>query len=633
MLPVLKNAVLLASLPFKGLTIVPDFLSECKPDIERPETLKSVDVKVTDKIIFSDRLLPKNAYQFAENPSFSMSYFVDLHNAVKVYDVSNYKGARIPLQHNNINVDKFRSYLTKFSYPHIHILQYVEFGFPLGLWSEAYLEPSLKNHSSAYTYHSHLDKFVDTELDKLGLTGPFKNAPWDNFMVSPLMTSPKKPNSRRAVFDASFGLYSLNKNTPQRAYHEVEYEFTFPRIDDLADIIAQLGRGCFLFKRDLSRYFLQLKVDPLEYNKLGFVWRGFIYFFVSFVWGCRHAGYCGQWVTSAVSFIHARLGIEKAQQLFNILNYADDFAGAETSYEIALLSFETLGNLLAEIGLIESKSKASPPATTMVYLGVKFDTVDLCMYVEDDKVTELRQELKKWSRKTVAKKHELQSILGKLLWVSKTVRFSRVFVSRIIAEVRKLQAQSSKTTLSSEIRKDFLWWETYLEVFSGVEIIPATTVSQSVLGDAYPQGGGSWNPVLNQYFSMRFPEYMCSPDTPIHIKEFIIVLLSIRLWGQYWAGQRIIIFCDNDSVCDTCENQKPNNPEMQKLLREFLYWVCKFNFYPVLQKISSKDNHIADFISRNHNEDDISNYFAQNDLPNQSKVVIPADWYNFVAEW
>ena len=182
--PVLKNADLLANLPFKGLASVPDFLSVCKPDIERPETLKQFEVKVTDKIIFSDRKLPQNAYQFAENPSFSMSYFVNLHNAVKVYDVSNYKGARIPLQHNNINVANFRSYLTKFCYPHIHILQYVEFGFPLGLWSEAYLEPSLKNHSSAYTYHSYLDKFVDTELDKLGLTGPFENAPWDNFMVS-----------------------------------------------------------------------------------------------------------------------------------------------------------------------------------------------------------------------------------------------------------------------------------------------------------------------------------------------------------------------------------------------------------------------------------------------------------------
>ena len=608
-------------------------MADCKPDIEKPDKLESFTVSVAKNIIFTDRMLPSNQYSCAENPLFSKSYFVDLHNAVKIYNVSNYKGARIPLKHNNINVEVFRFYLTKFSYPHIHVLQYVEFGFPLGLWTDAYLEPSTKNHSSSYSFHTFIDKFIDTELGKTGLTGPFNASPWEKIMISPLMTSPKKPNSRRAVFDASFGLYSLNKNTPERAYHESEYEFTFPRIDDLADIIAQLGEGCFLFKRDLSRYFLQLKIDPFEYDRLGFVWRGSLYFFVSFVWGCRHAGYCGQWLTSAVSFIHARLGLEKTQQLFNILNYADDFAGAEANFDTAQLSFEILGQLLSELGLIESVSKACPPSTTMVYLGVKFNTVTMSMYVDDEKIIELKSEMVKWARKTVAKKHELQSILGKLLWVSKTVRFSRVFVSRIICEIRKLPTQSSKTTLSSEIRKDFLWWDKYIEVFSGVVLIPPTTVSQSILGDAYPQGGGSWNPVLQQYFSMRFPEYMCSPDTPIHIKEFIIVILSVRLWGRHWAGQRILIFCDNDSVCDTCTYQKPNHPSMQKLLREFLYWVCLYNFHPILQKISSEDNHVADFISRNHNEDDIKTYFSLNNFPTQVKIPIPLEWYNFQANW
>ena len=606
---------------------------ECKPDIVKTDLLRPLNVNVTENLIFMDRMLPPTQCKFEEHPTFTRSYFLNLFNSVKLYNVNNYKGARIPLQHNNINVVNFRAYLTKYGYPHIHILQYVEFGFPLGLWSDAFLVPSTSNHSSSYSYHTYIDKFVETELDKLGMTGPFDRAPWDNLMLSPLMTSHKKPSSRRAVFDASFGMFSLNKNTPEKAYHETEYEFHFPKIDNLADIIANLGPGCFLFKRDLSRYFLQLKIDPIEYDKLGFVWRGLVFFFTSFVWGCRHAGYAGQWLTSAVSFIHAKLGHDKTGELFNILNYADDFAGAEAKLDRAQLSFDTLGQLLLDIGLLESKSKACPPSTTMTYLGVKFNTVDMCMHVDDEKVTELKTELAKWSKKTVAKKHELQSILGKLLWVSRTVRFSRVFVCRIIAEIRKLPRQAAKTILSNDIRKDFLWWEKYIEVFSGVEMIPPTTVCQSVLGDAYPQGGGSWNPVLNEYFSMRFPEYMCSPDTPIHIKEFMIVILCIRMWGKFWTGQKIAIYCDNDAVCDACVYQKPNDSQMQQLLREFLFWVCRFNFSPVLHKISSKDNHIADFISRNHNEDDISRYLSKQGFNNQTKVEIPNDWYNFVAEW
>ena len=118
-----------------------------------------------------------------------------------MYDTNNYRGARIRLEHNNINVDSFRSLLTKYSYPHMHLLQYVEFGFPLGLWSDAYLEPATRNHSSAYTYYTYLDKFVETELEKLGMTGPFDSSPWEDAMVSPMMTSAKKPSGRRPVFD------------------------------------------------------------------------------------------------------------------------------------------------------------------------------------------------------------------------------------------------------------------------------------------------------------------------------------------------------------------------------------------------------------------------------------------------
>ena len=611
---------------------MPDFI-ECKPDLEKPESLKFCEVQITDSLKFMDRLLPPTSCNFAEHTVFNKAYFLDLHRAVKLYDTNNYRGARIPLQHNNILVEPFRSYLTKYAYPHMHIMQFVEFGFPLGLWSDAYLEPATSNHSSSYSYFTFLDKFVESELSTLGLTGPFSSSPWDSVMISPMMTSHKKPSSRRPVFDASFGLYSLNKNTPERSYHDSEYEFHFPKIDHLADIIAKLGPGCYLWKRDLSRFFLQLKVDPLEYDKLGFIWREKLFFFVSFVWGCRHAGYAGQWLTSAVAFIHSHMGLDLISLMFYVLNYADDFAGCELELSHAKLSFETLGQLLLDIGLTESKSKASSPSTIMTYLGVSFNTNDMCMHVDKDKIVELKHELSRWSRKTVAKKCELQSILGKLLWVSKTVRFSRVFVCRIIAELRKLSKQSERTTLSREIRKDFLWWDKFLEIFSGVELIISPNVCLSVLGDAFPQGGGSWNPILSEYFSMRFPDYMCAADTPIHIKEFVVVLLCVRLWGPGWAGQRILIYCDNESVCEVCTNQKPKDLAMQQLLREFLFWVCKFNFCPVLEKIGTKENYIADFLSRNHNVSDINNYFEKNGFPIQKKVLIPIEWFSFQAEW
>ena len=117
--------------------------------------------------------------------------------------------------------------------------------------------------------------------------------------------------------------------------------------------------------------------------------------------------------------------------------------------------------------------------------------------------------------------------------------------------VKTLTKESEKNTLSRAIRKDIMWLQIFMEKFAGVEKIISPNFCLSVLGDAYPQGGGNWNPTRAEYFSCRFPEYMCYADTPIHIEEFVVVLLCIRMWGQEWTGQRILIFCDIESVVET----------------------------------------------------------------------------------
>ena len=130
-------------------------------------------------------------------------------------------------------------------------MQYMQFGFPLGLQENFNLKPVLRNHSSAYEYYSHVDKFIRNELENGGITGPFLTTPFPEIMISPLMTSVKKPNSRRAVFHASFSDFSLNTNTPEKLYLGEEYEFSFPKLDDFAQLIVSYGSNCFLWKRDL----------------------------------------------------------------------------------------------------------------------------------------------------------------------------------------------------------------------------------------------------------------------------------------------------------------------------------------------------------------------------------------------
>ena len=605
------------------------FLEPASPDIKDVSGLRTWLVKVPDAQDFSDRVLPP-ATDVSHNVEFPPDYFLDLHKRVRLGGTYNFAGSRIQLIHSSIKIDKFRLLLV--NYDDLGILQFLEYGFPIGLAQDFELKPCTKNHSSSYEFYSYLDAFFTKEVELRGIAGPLADPPFLSTMVSPLMTAVKKPCSRRPVFDASYGDFSINNNTPEKEYLGEMYSFTFPTVLDLAKLIVKLGPGCLLWKRDLSRWFLQLPVDPGDYDKLGVIWRGSWYVFLSFVWGCRHAGYNAQRVSSAILFILQNIGLRKFQDVYNAMVYIDDFAGAEQGTK-AWDAFNDLGKLLVDLGIVESTKKALPPSTQMVFLGVEFDTVDMTMRVGKDKCSEVKNTIDAWYRRTVATKQELQSLQGQLMWISKVVRFSRCFVTRIIAEQKSLKNQKQKKTLSHDVKKDLLWWKKFLDVFNGVEILVPQTVYCNVLGDATLSGAGAWNEMQGEFWSRRFPFSMQSPDVPIHLKEFYTLIISVKTWGHLWEGKRVALHCDNSSVVETINYQKPKNILMQQCLREFLFHVTTLKFEPVMVRIPTNDNFLADFVSRNHNKEDIKNEFSKLGLVTMKDIAINDDMFFFTADW
>ena len=152
---------------------------------------------------------------------------------------------------------------------------------------------------------------------------------------------------------------------------------------------------------------------------------------------------------------------------FNTLNYSDDFSDVEPTFERAQLSFSLMGWLLEELGLSEATDKAVSPCQVLNFLGIEFDTRVLEMRVDLAKCCELKVILKKWINKTVASKADLQSILGKLLWVSKSVKYSHCFVMKISVEVIRKKFQNKKINLSVDVREHFLWWDNFMQCFNG----------------------------------------------------------------------------------------------------------------------------------------------------------------------
>ena len=280
------------------------------------------------------------------------------------------------MPHIKLKIDRWRFHLI--GYEDAEISQHLEYGFPLGLSPLPDLESSTSNHGSSYMWYDHVDKFICTEIVEGGVSGPFRKAPWWNTVISPLMTAHKKVKSRRTVFDANFGDRSLNKSTPSDQYMGLRCEYIFSKIQDYKEMILTCGPGCLMWKRDLSRFFLQLPLDPTEYHRVGIVWRGLFFFFLGLAFGLRHSGLQGQKVTDAVSWILRRLGLEVGEgRPYNVCNYSDNLGGVEKTKERALAAYNKLSWLLADLGLDESVKKAEPPTTCITYFGVQFDSMKM----------------------------------------------------------------------------------------------------------------------------------------------------------------------------------------------------------------------------------------------------------------
>ena len=255
---------------------------------------------------------------------------------------------------------------------------------------------------------------------------------------------------------------SVNDGIPLKQYLGVDFDLVYPTVDDIAASILHYGPGCLLFKRDLKRAYRQFPVDPGDYHLLGYSWRGQLYFDTVLPMGLHSAAMACQRVTNAVRYICASQG-------HSVVNYLDDFAGIAHS-DIALAAYNFLGDLLRALHLEESEHKAEPPSTNMTILGVRFDTVSMTMSVTAERLLELTALLSEWASFSVASKAQLQSLVGKLAFVSKCVKQSRIFLSRILAVLRSIPYGDSRITvrLSDDFHRDLAWWRRFLPLYNGV---------------------------------------------------------------------------------------------------------------------------------------------------------------------
>ena len=166
-------------------------------------------------------------------------------------------------------------------------------------------------------------------------------------------------------------------------------------------------------------------------------------------------------------------------------------------------SYHTLLNLLQKLGLDISVKKLVRPCTKAICLRVEVDTKNFTVAVPQEKLENIYQMCTQWVGRQKCSKKQLQSLLGSLLYISKCVRSSRLFLNRMLDTLRSRFGRGD-ILLDVNFHRDLNWFLKILPYFNGTAFFNHTPIRKVIELDACLEGLGAI--YQNQVYSIRIPK-------------------------------------------------------------------------------------------------------------------------------
>ena len=273
---------------------------------------------------------------------------------------ANVDGLRIPVV-SNWNVQYLQTKLC--NYENKQIIDLLRYGFLTECKQQQGTAQIPANHAGALGSEQDVDQYINRELLKGTLIGPFTHNPFGaDARFSPMNTRPKKDSAEhRIILDLSFPEGgSINDGINKDRYRGKEVNLKLPGVDVLLQIIFKKGKACLLFRRDLKSAYKQVPVCIGEIHLLGYTHKGLLYFDLTLPMGLSNSAFICQQVTDMIMYIFKQEGYDGT-------NYLDDLAAAEL-LELAQQAYQILADILVACGAQETEVKAIPPSTCMLFL-------------------------------------------------------------------------------------------------------------------------------------------------------------------------------------------------------------------------------------------------------------------------
>lgn len=542
--------------------------------------------------------------------------FCTTYHQIKSTCQPNYVKAKCEVR-SGLNLDQWDHDLQ--DYHDKEICGFLRYGWPLGYHSSDPPASVDENHPSAKQYLPEVRKFITTEKQFGAILGPFPDPPFHPWTrCSPVMTRPKKDTlDRRVIVDLTYPQgYGVNAGINVEDYFGKNITYSLPTLGDLVSRLQVCGKGALVWKADLARAYRQLRVDPVDTPLLGIKVDGCYYIDLCPPFGCKTSSAACQRMSNAVVYLMRNMG-------YFVLAYLDDYGGCEKDLQVASHAYTSFNNLAQRLGLDLAKHKCVPPTTEMEWLGYRINTTAMTIAIPEAKLTEVLNECKKWLGRAKASKKMVQSLVGRLLYLTNCVIAARKFVTRVLATLRAMD-DNTWITVSHEFKLDILWFFNYASAANGIRYYTPTRPEVVIQCDSSLIAGGG---VANQFcYSWKYPKDHLEKYSSIHHLEAINLMIAYFTLAPLVAtvpGVSVIIFTDNMGSSLALQTGRTKDPVFAKCARELWLLAATNN-----QIITIKHKHgylipLADALSRQYHDRSKATFVTDTVLANNLCVVPP----------
>ena len=437
--------------------------------------------------------------------------------------------------------------------------------------------------------------------------GPYDLPPFEHFIQSPIGLVPKDSGlDTRLIFHLSYQRnstkgYSINGNTP-RHWCTVKY----PDFNEAIRLCMAEGTGCHMSKSDMSSAFRNLGMSCHSWSfmimkamsPLDKKWYYFVDKCLPFgaAISCAHFQRVSNAIAHLVKFKTGR----------KTVNYLDDYLFAALMRLLCNMQLQAVLDICAQINFPVSIDKTYWATTTITFLHFLINTITQTVLIPVEKVEKAKKLISNMleSKRSKATVHQIQKLCGFLNFIGRCIIPGRAFTRRLytLTANPKLK-QHHHVKIDAETRCDLVIWQSFINDAS-IYSRPFLDYSRHLVAnqlDFFTDASGKHGfggVCSNAWMYGVWPEWLLQLKPSIEYQELYAVVAAALAWLSRFSNNRIIIFCDNQSVVHMINNTSSSCPNCMLLIRILVLHSLKYNIRVFARYVNTKLNRCADLISQ-----------------------------------